>query len=574
MTTPAPSDIDTLVARVLEDRAADNASLDLKLSATDAATLYPTKTYVSATYAAVTVVGGSTQAAINAAVALLPTDGGHLHFPARTYDVTAGMCFTAYTNLTITADKGANLLANASMADVLHNSFPNYGSESILRFMSCAGVTIRGLSIDGNLANRTPLVGGESYNCNILLSACTDVLIEHNTLIGAMTDNILIMTDETYALVNHNVRILNNEIKEARRNNISPCSYDGLWITGNRIYDVGAVKAIAPMSNVQAESDYAGHQKNLFVTDNDIYGAVGAYSMSVSGMGAENVLIEGNTIRDNTGTGLAVASLLATPLNTGVRVRGNVLRGNGQAGMMTTRKNVELIEGNLFDGNMYGLNSISLGEGTVRGNVFSNNNHEGAVFATFVDITVSGNRFENNASAAGALDSANRAVYATPLDATSIFTFDNNRLSNTVGATPLMKGAIVSAACVSRGSGNVGKNLLDNAALLTRITGLGNVSLDDTAAGDRGDANIAVTVGIDHEQVLYDTPLSTTRYLNFVAAGAYEGAEFYVKRTAAASGASGLSCEGVAALKVLALGTWARFVFLGGAWTLSAYGAL
>lgn len=435
-------------------------------------------------------VDGHDQAALAAAVATLPLDGGVLYFPAGApYVLSAGTTFDGYSNLTFDGD-GALIIAADAMPDVVYNSFPDYGKDSLFRLMDCTNVRFTsGLTIDGNIANRTPYGPTESFNSNVLLSACENVTME-STLIGGMTDNITVMADATNTRLSKNIHI-NGVIKQGRRNNISLVGHDGVWIDAASISSAGRVKAIAPMSNIQCEPDYLGTSKNLHITNCDIFDAAGDYSVSISGKGTENATVEGNTIRDNAGNGLNVSSLLADPQNSGVIVRGNKIRDNGQAGMTHARGNAALIEGNLFQGNKYGFNSIIAGDVSLVGNIFQGNSHHGAVFTTFVSVRMAANRFEDNASAQGLTDGAGYAVFATPTDATSVFTFDGNTLSNTAGSANLMKGAEVTAVCNARGSGNTGRNLNDNTRLLRRIQGSGNWSIDAAARtnGVAGEAN-------------------------------------------------------------------------------------
>jgi hypothetical protein len=95
---------------------------------------------------------------------------------------------------------------------------------------------------------------------------------------------------------------------------------------------------------------------------------------------------------------------------------------------------------------------------------------------------------------------------------------------------------------------------------------------------DRGDASITVQCDVDAETQFFNTPLTANRTCTLSVTGAWNGAQFRIVRTAAATGASTLTVQTpLGGNKVLAAGQWVDVEFDGlvaGAWRQTGFGSL
>jgi len=135
----------------------------------------------------------------------------------------------------------------------------------------------------------------------------------------------------------------------------------------------------------------------------------------------------------------------------------------------------------------------------------------------------------------------------------------------------------------SAGGGKIRKISLNGVDVSRMTTRFGAVSSVDTElridncpgwnemSADNGDAGTTLTIGDDARTQIWNTPLASNRSITLATTGLYEGAEWYVIRTANATGASTLSVGG---LKTLAVGEWCVVKVFNGAWVLAQFGAL
>lgn len=104
-----------------------------------------------------------------------------------------------------------------------------------------------------------------------------------------------------------------------------------------------------------------------------------------------------------------------------------------------------------------------------------------------------------------------------------------------------------------------------------------DVQIDDDVlqkvSADKGNADATLTVGTSEETSRWATPLTANRAVTLSTTGAYNGAVFWVVRTAAATGAFNLNV-GTGPLKALAAGQWCKVEYNGSAWMLTAFGSL
>lgn len=97
--------------------------------------------------------------------------------------------------------------------------------------------------------------------------------------------------------------------------------------------------------------------------------------------------------------------------------------------------------------------------------------------------------------------------------------------------------------------------------------------LESILSADKGDAAATLTVGASEGTSIWNTVLTADRAVALSATNVYNGAEFRVVRTAAATGAFNLNV-GTGPLKALAAGQYCVVKHNGVAWTLVAFGSL
>jgi hypothetical protein len=96
-------------------------------------------------------------------------------------------------------------------------------------------------------------------------------------------------------------------------------------------------------------------------------------------------------------------------------------------------------------------------------------------------------------------------------------------------------------------------------------------------SSDNGDTSPSVISGFNSSIQLFNTPLTTTRAVYLGTTGLYQGAQFTVVRTSAASGASGLQIYDQSTstvIKTLSAGQWATVTYTGTAWIETATGTV
>jgi parallel beta-helix repeat protein len=428
------------------------------------------------------VGNGSTSdtAAIAAAVAALPADGGVLFFPvpASFYSINAGCTLNGKSNVTLRgAAPGVEIRFAAGTADTYYNTWPNYAQDSIFRLIDCSDVLIENLKLNGNLSNRTARSPSESFNSCLTIAGCTRVTVTDCHIVEGMTDGIFVGRNQA-GTASNTIRIANNTITACRRNNISLVGQHGCLVENNLIADAGTLQGTAPQAGIDVEPEATGDSTDVTLRHNIITGCTGTNALNCTGAGGTTGLhIESNTVTDNNVNGINLAD------NTRTVISQNIVSGHTAGVGLRFTTGAYQISGNLFEGNRYGvLGAAAADKVVVDGNRFIGNTHYGADFLTFLRVQVLNNIFVDNASAQGLTDGAGFACYGTRADVNSIFQFDNNFLMNSVGASNLMKGVEIDATCNARATGNVGKNLNSNTQMVRRLQGDGNWSID---AGSR-----------------------------------------------------------------------------------------
>lgn len=415
-------------------------------------------------------------AAIAAAAAAIPATGGVLFFPAPEayYKITAGVSFEDRANITISGAQGAEIKYAAGTVDTVYNSWPNYGLQSIFRFIRCDDITVEGVTLNGNISGRTASTPNESFNSNLTFAACNRVVVRQCHITEGMTDGIIVMYSSAGTL-STKVTITDCTITKCRRNNVSLVGQDGAIVSDCLLDLAGTIQGVTPKYGLDIEPDgVSGRSKNVFVTHNTISNSAGTYGMALGGTGSVGVVIDGNVFLNNVSGGLDIENT-----NTNVIVVNNQISGStAGSGLRFLGSGLDLIQGNSISGNKYGMNSYEVNRVTISNNKIFNNTYQGIVLTTFKDVHLEGNLFYDNTSVAGDADGAGYAVYATRTDANSIIGFHNNTMLNTAGATTKMSGARVDAACVGRASGNIANNLKDVNAMIRYMSGHGNWSAD------------------------------------------------------------------------------------------------
>lgn len=429
--------------------------------------------------------------AIQAAISALPTGGGTLYFPAASsfYAISSGFTLSGLSNIMITGTAGAEIRFIAGTVDTVYNSWPNYAKDSIFRLLNCNDILIENLKLNSNISNRTAHASTESFNSCLTIAACNRVTVRKCFITEGMTDGIIVMYNQGGTLSTQ-ATITDCTITKCRRNNISLIGQNGATVKSCLLDAAGTVQGVSPKAGLDIEPDgTTGRSLNVVVQANTLTNNAGTYGMSVGGTGTTNLAVVDNIFSASS----ASSGLNVETGNAQVVVRGNIFTGHtNSAGIRVVGTGVDIIQGNVFYNNRYGVNgAASADKLSIIGNKFISNGFTAVVLTSFINVAVNDNAFTDNNSSTGETNGAGYALFASPTDSSSIITFHDNILTNTVGASPLMRGANVTSTCTARANGNVGKNLNNNDRLIFNMSGTGNYSVDGSARSQsiNGEAN-------------------------------------------------------------------------------------
>lgn len=250
------------------------------------------------------------QSAFAAAMATSATTAaarGHIHFPAPVggfYTVSANVFPAGGSNLWITAAPGTEIRFAPGAVDTPYTSWPDFGLDSIFRLVGAKNVTFAGLTVNGNLSNRTAHAGSESENSGILLAGCSNISILNCLVKEGMTDGVFVGPD---ASANPCTNILIESdvfIENCRRNNISGTGQIGLTIKAT-CAGAGTIQGIAPMSGIDIEPDNPlTPSRDVKILGATITGSAGTFAVSCAGLGTAGLTVADCSIHDNAGAGI------------------------------------------------------------------------------------------------------------------------------------------------------------------------------------------------------------------------------------------------------------------------------
>ena len=204
-------------------------------------------------------------------------------------------------------------------------------------------------------------------------------------------------------------------------------------------------------------------------------------------------------------------------------------------------------------------NTFATGSSTVFGIRFT-----GGTYGSLSGITL---------AATGDVSTGTGSVYSVFVDGASSTSIDACILtppSGTSGGKASLVLASASKALVTQNNNALAEAILDqNSQLVNNQIAV--------ISSDNGDASPNVTPGTASPTQLFNTPLTTTRYLYIGAVGLYKGAQFTVVRTSSATGASALTVYdqlNSANVTTLAVGQFAQVTFNGTVWIVTGKGSL
>lgn len=238
----------------------------------------------------------------------------------------------------ILVPSGLTLDLNGSTFMMEPNSYPEY---CIFGIVNAKDVTIKNGKLIGDLDNHVYAKSSASptheFGFGVVISASTNVTIR-NLTITKMTGDGIIVEGSYIALadggrVSTNVRLLDNDISNCRRQGISIIGARNSEIAGNRIYNISGTD---PQYGIDIEKELDYIVDKLKIHDNVIYncsgGAISCHSGNdyevynnicsgnIIAVFSSNIRIYGNTIKDSFINVIEGAS--------NITVENNILEGN------------------------------------------------------------------------------------------------------------------------------------------------------------------------------------------------------------------------------------------------------
>jgi len=215
--------------------------------------------------------------------------------PYKTYPITH-TSWTAFTSV-----HGITINGNFATLDI--GGTDDYGHG--LYFITCDGIHIKDLIIDGNRDGRTLI--GDSQASGIFLQGSTNVVIDNVQIKEMGTDSIYIgalPTDHTVR--SENIQIRNCDLYRSRRNNISITGGVNVQIIGGSNKSAGATSGASagtlPKAGIDLEVNSVGtnvQNLNILIEGVEFAGNV-SYGFAI-GAQASNTTIRGNTFTDEIG---------------------------------------------------------------------------------------------------------------------------------------------------------------------------------------------------------------------------------------------------------------------------------
>lgn len=235
--------------------------------------------------------------ALQRAVDAMPSLGGVLFLPQLTYIVdnvaaAASIVFSGMSNFKVIGH-GATIMANNAMI---------YDDGTLLiQFVSCTDFTVEGLTVDGNRANRTPVIP-EKFAHSIAIDGCSRFTFDRVRSVNAVTDGFYVVPTD-----------VNTASTYPRNGVFQNCSADNCFRQGMSIigaYDIEVnggswtnTNGAPPEAAIDIEADQAEVgggpvTRNIVLKNLYVAGNAGA-GIQVSDQRHEAVLIDGCEITDN-----------------------------------------------------------------------------------------------------------------------------------------------------------------------------------------------------------------------------------------------------------------------------------
>jgi parallel beta-helix repeat protein len=302
--------------------------------------------------------------------------GDTLYVPAPKgdhYEITAGISINGLRNIVIQSAAGVEIRVKSQTPDTPYTAWPSFGKDSIVRILDSDNITLDGLFLNGNIANRTASGSGESENSCVMVAGSSNVRILNGLFRDCMTDGVFVSADRSRA-PSTNVRIENSRIENARRNGVSGVGQFGLWVTGNVITGTGSIQGTPPMAGIDIEPDQTVQfSKDVHIEDNEIVGSVGQYALSA--VGTAGLTVSNNRVHDNLGYGMnfEAQSTSANILNTSAVATGNEIISNRGVGIRVVGANLNLIRNNTIRSNQSAFALFFPDNITITGNVIDGN---------------------------------------------------------------------------------------------------------------------------------------------------------------------------------------------------------
>ncbi len=425
----------------------------------------------------------------------LPASGGILFVRAGAspFIITAGIRFTSKSDVTIISN-GAIIKVQDGYVDTRYNSFPNFGYDSIFRFVDGSNITIEGITLDANIQNRTAHVGGESFNSCLLLMAVNRAEIRFCKFINGMTDGITVMRNQA-GTVCSDISVRDCTLDSNRRNNLSGVDQNRLLIDNCVLTNAGASQGTAPMSGIDIEPDNAaGKSKDVTIRTCTFDGNRGTYALSIGGKGTDVFLVDNCTIHisKSGGVGINCDATISFASTNGV-IRDCVIDSSTTVvptytsdGIRAVGTNVDRIYGCEIYDNIVGVAWFDADGGIVEDNYFEGNGvgvSLGDVSDPCIRAFVRNNTFIDNTNINAGGSGSWFALTGYPASADAIIMFSGNYVENTALAVNKADGAALSgpykSTCHAFGDNNTGLNLLNTYAVVTSDFKCSNIrSLD------------------------------------------------------------------------------------------------
>lgn len=174
-------------------------------------------------------------------------------------------------------------------------------------------------------------------------------------------------------------------------------------------------------------------------------------------------------------------------------------------------------------------------------------------------------------AASGDTSTGTGAMYSVSLNGSSSITIDACNLTPATGTSGSKAGLSLtgtSKALVTQNNNSLASAIIDTHSELV------NNQLP-VMSSDNGDASVNIIPGLNATIQLFNTPLTTTRDVYIGTVGLYQGSQFTIVRTSAASGTSGLVVYDQSTsttLKTLSAGQWVTVTYTGSSWIETATG--